>query len=179
LVFHNTSIPDVVVVELEPRRDPRGYFERVFCANEFKEAGLVDRFVQTNFSFTEKKHTLRGMHYQVEGAEEVKLVMCPRGRILDTVIDMREDSPTFGAHEQVELSQDNHKLMYVPEGFAHGFLTLEPNSAVLYHVSQFYAPGKERGVRWNDPFFNIPWPVEAPNLSEKDASLADFKPKER
>ena len=173
--FITTEIEGLFIIETTPFTDHRGSFARLFCAREFKEAGLVDRFVQSNLSITTKKNTIRGMHYQVDGAEEVKLVQCTRGRIMDVVIDIRKSSETFGKHLVTELSEDSNRLLYVPQGFAHGFLTLEDNCHVTYQVSSFYSPGKEKGIRWNDPFFNIPWPVTDPVISEKDSNYPDFR----
>jgi dTDP-4-dehydrorhamnose 3,5-epimerase len=173
--FLNTEIKDVFIIEPDPFTDHRGSFSRLFCAREFKEAGLVNHFVQSNLSVTTSKNTIRGMHYQTGGAEEVKLVHCIRGRIMDVVIDIRESSATFGKHLVTELSEDN-RMLYVPEEFAHGFLSLEDNCHVAYLVSSYYAPGKEKGIRWNDPFFGIPWPVTDPVISEKDRSYPDFMP---
>ena len=126
-------------------------------------------------SLSRPKFTLRGMHYQIDGAEEAKLIRCTKGKILDVIIDIRKNSETFGKHIAVELSEENYEMLYVPEGFAHGFMTLVENCEVSYQVSQFYSPGKERGIRWNDPMFNIQWPSQNPVISEKDAVHPDFK----
>lgn len=174
MIFTETKLKGAYLIDLQKREDHRGFFARAFCADEFKAHGLNSVFVQGNISRTLKKHTLRGMHYQVDGAEEAKLVRCTKGKILDVILDVRKDSPTFGQHVAVELSEDNHRQIYVPEGFAHGFLTLVDNIEVAYLVSQFYSPGKEKGIRWNDTQFNIQWPVDAPVLSEKDAGYADY-----
>lgn len=168
--FIKTDLEPAHVIELDEFNDHRGMFARIHCENEFKEHGLASHMVQTNMSITNKKGTLRGMHYQVEGAEEDKLVRCVKGKVLDVIIDVRKGSPTFGKHFKVELSEDNRKAIYVPKGFAHGILALSDDAVLVYHVSQFYTPGKEKGIRWNDPFFNIEWPVEEPILSEKDAN---------
>jgi dTDP-4-dehydrorhamnose 3,5-epimerase len=173
--FIETKLKGAFVIELKPFHDHRGSFARTFCANEFAEHGLHTNLVQTNLSISGPKHTLRGMHYQIEGAEEAKLVRCIKGSILDTIIDLRKDSPTYCEHVSVKLTADNNTMFYVPEGFAHGFVTLEEDSHVMYQVSNFYAPGKERGIRWNDPLFNIQWGVEQPVLSEKDSVLEDYK----
>lgn len=172
--FTATGLAPATIVDLEPRQDERGFFARMFCAEEFAAHGLNRAFVQGNTSYTRLKNTLRGMHYQVDGAEESKLVRCTRGAILDVIIDVRPASPTYRQHVSVELSQDNHRQLYVPEGFAHGFITLTDDVEVSYLVSAFYAPGKECGIRWNDPTFSIAWPTDAPNLSDKDASHPDY-----
>lgn len=174
MIFTETILPQAYIIDLEKREDERGFFARTFCANEFAALGLKSNFVQTNMSLSTQKGTLRGMHYQIDGAEEAKLIRCTRGAILDVIIDIRPHSPTYCRHIQVELSQDNYRMLYVPEGFAHGFLTLTPDVEVTYQVSQFYTPGKEKGIRWNDPLFGIAWPVEHPILSEKDAAHPDF-----
>lgn len=174
MLFTETKLKGAFILDMEKREDPRGFFARTFCANEFKEHGLNTVFVQANMSRTMQKHTIRGMHYQVDGAEEAKLVRCTKGSILDVIIDVRKDSPTFGQHISVELTEDNYRQLYVPEGFAHGFMTLEDNIEVSYMVSAFYTPGKERGIRWDDPYFGINWPANDPLLSEKDAGYEDF-----
>jgi dTDP-4-dehydrorhamnose 3,5-epimerase len=173
--FIETMLQGAYIIELEPFRDHRGAFARTFCAWEFKEHGLEDVMVQSNLSISDKKNTLRGMHYQVEGAEEAKLVRCSKGSILDCVVDIRRGSETFGRSIMIELSELNNRMVYVPRGCAHGLLTLEDNCHVFYQVSNFYSPGKERGIRWNDPFFKIEWPVTDPIVSEKDAGYADFR----
>jgi len=173
--FTETKLKGAFVIEREPSIDFRGNFARVFCADELKKQGLNFQMVQSNISFTAKKETIRGMHYQVEGGEEDKIVTCLKGRILDVIIDLRRDSETFSRYLMFELFESDNKMLYVPRGFAHGFLTLEDNCQVLYFVSNFYNPTQERRIRWNDPFFNIKWPIENPIISEKDASCQDFK----
>ena len=172
--FVETKLKGAFIIRLEPFIDHRGSFARTFCANEFAEHRLNTNMVQTNLSISKPKGTLRGMHYQIEGAEEAKLVRCIKGSILDTIIDLRNGSETYGEHVSVELTADNDTMFYVPEGFAHGFLTLEDDCHVMYQVSNFYTPGKERGIRWNDPSFNIDWGVDNQILSEKDSVLPDF-----
>lgn len=172
--FNETILKGAYVIELEPRIDHRGFFSRTFCANEFKKYGLEENMVQSNLSYSKEKHTLRGMHYQVNGHEEVKLVRCTKGRLLDTIVDLRPASPTYCQYFSVELTSDNFKMLYVPKGFAHGFLTLEENTEIFYQVSSFYSQENERGVRWNDPAFKIAWPVKNPILSEKDKIHPDY-----
>lgn len=174
--FVPTPIPGAYLVELEKREDDRGFFARVFCEQEFAAAGLETRFIQINNSLSRDEGTLRGMHYQLGEAAEVKLVRCLRGKLWDAVLDLRPGSATFGQSFGAELSGENRRMMYVPRGFAHGFLTLEPDVEALYMVSAFYAPERERGVRWNDPRFGIRWPVEPRVISEKDAHQRDFDP---
>jgi dTDP-4-dehydrorhamnose 3,5-epimerase len=174
--FIPTKFNTSFIIEIEPHRDERGFFARTFCAEEFRKHGLRDNMVQTNLSFSKEKFTLRGMHYQVNGAEEAKLVRCNSGAILDVIIDIRENSSTFGQYLSVELTPSNLRMLYVPEGFAHGFLTLESNSLVSYQVSNFYSPGKERGIRWDDPVFNINWPISSPSvISLKDSQWEDYQ----
>ena len=145
-----------------------------WCQNEFTDHGLNPDFVQLNTSFSRKKGTIRGMHYQVDPYQEVKFIRCTRGRIWDVIIDLRPESPTFKKWTGNELTADNYRMVYVPENFAHGFITLEDNSEVYYPVSQVYTPGAERGLRYNDPAFNIKWPVEVTMVSEKDMNHEDF-----
>jgi len=174
MIFTETKLKGAFIIDLEKRVDERGFFARTYCANEFAKYGLRTEMPQSNMSYSKHKHTLRGMHFQVDGAEEAKLIRCTKGSILDVIIDIRKDSPTYCQHIAVELTEQNHRMLYVPEGFAHGFITLEENIEVSYQVSQFYTPGKERGIRWNDPLFGIQWPTDSPVISEKDAIHPDF-----
>lgn len=164
------------LIETDPRKDERGSFERSYCADEFKQHGLKHSMVQSNLSKSEKCFTLRGMHYQTNGAEEAKLVRCIRGKILDVIIDIRPDSPTYCKYYDVELTEENNLMLYVPEGFAHGFMTLEDKCDVFYQVSNFYTPNSERGIRWNDQLFGIKWPFSNPVISPKDATHPDYIP---
>ncbi len=174
MIFTQTNLKDVYVVELEKREDQRGFFARAWCQREFEEHGLVARVVQTNVSYNKDKGTLRGMHYQVAPYAETKLVRCTQGAIFDVVIDLRPDSPTFKRWLGVELTGQNYRMLYVPEGFAHGFQTLADQTEVTYQVSQFYTPGAERGVRYNDPAFGIEWPLPIQSISEKDKSWPNY-----
>ena len=172
--FTTTSLKDAILIEPEPRPDERGFFARTYCRNEFAEAGLETDFVQGNMSFNRAKGTLRGMHFQYPPHEEVKVVRCIRGAIYDVIIDLRPDSPSYLKWQGFELTEDNGLQLYVPRGFAHGFLTLSDGAAVAYQVSAFYAPGAEGGVRWNDPQFAIEWSADVTVLSPKDAAWPDF-----
>lgn len=176
MIFTETTLKGAFVIELKPHKDDRGFFCRTFCADVFKEKGLKNVMVQSNLSLSEKKDTLRGMHYQVNGHEEAKLIRCIRGRLLDIIIDLRPDSPTYCKHFSVELSSDKLTMLYVPEFFAHGFITLEENTEAFYQVSAFYSSGCEKGIRWNDPLFNINWPTANPVISDKDSKHPDFIP---
>jgi dTDP-4-dehydrorhamnose 3,5-epimerase len=174
--FHSTPLAGAYVIELDKREDERGFFARLFCEREFAEAGLETRFVQINNSLSRDRFTLRGMHYQLGEAAEVKLVRCVNGALWDAILDLRSGSATFGQSFGAELSADNHHMMYVPRGFAHGFLTLTEDVEALYLVSAFYAPERERGVRWNDPRFAIRWPAKPRIISDKDRNQRDFNP---
>ena len=174
MIFTETKLAGAFVINMEKRADERGFFARTFCANEFAKHGLRTNIPQCNMSLSLQKGTLRGMHYQIDGAEEAKLIRCTRGSILDVIIDIRPNSTTYCEHIAVELSQQNYKMLYVPEGFAHGFITLENDVEVAYQVSQFYTPGKEKGIRWNDPLFNIDWHTKSPIVSEKDAEHTNY-----
>ena len=163
------------IIELEKIFDERGYFARTWCQREFEEHGLNPGLVQCNISYSSKKSTLRGMHYQVAPHEEAKLVGCTRGSIFDVIIDLRKDSDTYMKYESVELNSVDHKMIYIPEGFAHGFQTLEDDTEVYYQMSEFYDPGSARGVRWDDPVFGIQWPASNDRImSEKDRSWPDY-----
>jgi dTDP-4-dehydrorhamnose 3,5-epimerase len=172
--FIPTHLKGAYTIELEKRGDNRGFFARFFCENEFSEAGLITRFVQINNSLTEKKGTLRGMHYQMQPSAEVKVVRCIKGSLFDVILDLRPDSPTFGQSFGAELSAENRVMMYVPQGFAHGFVTLQNETEALYLVSALYAPQLERGIRYNDPKFNLQWPIEPVEISDKDKAWPDF-----
>jgi dTDP-4-dehydrorhamnose 3,5-epimerase len=170
--FTETKLKGAFIIELEERSDSRGFFARTFCAHEFEEHGLKPAVAQCNMSFNHKKGTMRGMHYQIAPATEAKLVRCTRGAVYDAIVDLRPDSPTYLEHIGVELTADNRKALYVPEMFAHGYLTLTDGAEVFYQVSEFYTPGTERGLRYNDPALKIDWPVAIEVISEKDAAWA-------
>lgn len=176
MIFTETPLSGAYVIELERRSDDRGFFARVFCEKEFADHGLATRFVQVNNSLAREKGTLRGMHYQLPPSAESKLVRCVRGSFHDVIIDLREESPSFGRHFEIELSAENRTMLYVPKGFAHGFITLETNTEAFYFADEFYDPERERGIRWNDPRFGIEWPLEPTVISEKDRSHPDFDP---
>jgi dTDP-4-dehydrorhamnose 3,5-epimerase len=173
--FTPTEIADVFVVELEKREDDRGFFARGFCQREFEEHGMVSQVVQANISYNKYKGTLRGMHYQVSPYEETKFLRCTKGAVYDVIIDMRPESLSYMKWFGVELTDKNYKMLYVPRNFAHGFQTLEDETEVMYLVSEFYAPQSERGVRFDDPAFNIQWPLEVAQISEKDAAWPNYQ----
>ncbi len=176
MTYTETDVSGAFIIDISKREDSRGFFARSFCAEEFAEHGLEHRFVQANLSLNHKRHTLRGMHMQTEPHGEVKLVRCTRGAVFDVVIDLRPDSSTYKQWAGVELTAGNHRMFYIPQGCAHGYLTLCGESEVFYLVSQFYHPESERGLRWNDPAFGIDWPqTEGMILSEKDRSWALFQ----
>jgi dTDP-4-dehydrorhamnose 3,5-epimerase len=172
--FQATALEGAYLIEIEPRADERGFFARSFCRHEFEAHGLNPAVAQCNISFNVSARTLRGMHYQAEPFREVKVVRCTNGAIYDAVIDLRPDSATYRRWFGAELTADNRKALYVPEGFAHGYLTLTENTEVFYQVSEFYSPGHECGIRWNDPAFGIKWPTAPLVISPKDASHPDF-----
>jgi dTDP-4-dehydrorhamnose 3,5-epimerase len=175
VIFTETKLKGAFIIELELRKDERGFFARTWCKREFEAHGLVREMVQANVSFNKKRGTLRGMHYQVAPYEEAKLVRCTRGAIYDVIIDLRQDSPTYKQWIGVELTSENYQMIYVPENFAHGFLTLEDNTEVTYQVSQFYSPESERGIRYNDPVFGIKWPIQVEVISDKDKTWPDYR----
>jgi len=174
VIFRETKLKGAFIIEPERTEDERGFFARTFCQEEFKAHGLNPRVVQCNISFNKKRGTLRGMHYQVAPCEEAKLVRCTSGAICDVIIDLRPDSSTFKQWIAVELTADNRRMLYIPEGFAHGFQTLEDNTEVFYQMSEFYHPECARGIRWNDPVFGIEWAVDELILSDKDRAYKDF-----
>jgi dTDP-4-dehydrorhamnose 3,5-epimerase len=174
--FTPTPLAGAYLIDLEKRGDDRGFFARAFCEQEFAAHQLVSHFVQVNNSLSAFKGTLRGMHYQLAPKAETKLVRCIRGALWDAILDLRPESPTFGQHFGAELSAENRRMMYVPKGFAHGFITLQDDTEAFYFVDEFYSPEQERGLRWNDPRFAIKWPAEPVVLSDKDRGHKDFDP---
>jgi dTDP-4-dehydrorhamnose 3,5-epimerase len=174
MIFQKTKLEAAWIVDLNRLEDERGFFARSFCQREFTEHGMNPNIAQCNVSYNRKKGTLRGMHLQIGPSPEAKLVQCTQGAIYDVMIDLRPDSPTFCEHLGVLLSAENYRMLYIPEGFAHGFLTLADHSNVFYLMSEFYAPDCARGFRWNDPAFNISWPDTPRILSERDAGYPDF-----
>lgn len=174
MIFTETELPGAYVIDLEPHLDERGFFARAFCQNEFEEHKLNPRVVQCNLSYNQHEGTMRGMHLQLPPFAEAKLVRCVRGAIYDVVVDLRCDSLTYCQSIGVELTSVNRRALYVPEGFAHGFLTLEDETEIFYQMSEFYAPNAGFGFRYNDPYFCINWPVEVKIISEKDRAYPDF-----
>jgi dTDP-4-dehydrorhamnose 3,5-epimerase len=174
--FLPTRLTGACVIELERFEDERGFFARSFCRDEFAAHGLKAAFVQCNVSFNATRGTLRGLHYQASPHEEAKLVRCTRGAIFDVIVDLRKGSGTYLQWISVELTAENHRMLYVPEGFAHGFQTLEDGSEVFYHMSEMFRPEAARGARWNDPAFGITWPLPRPTMSARDAGYANFVP---
>ncbi|WP_165223224.1 dTDP-4-dehydrorhamnose 3,5-epimerase [Aquisphaera insulae] len=176
MIFTETPLAGAFVIDLEKRGDDRGFFARAFCEKEFGAHGLATHFVQVNNSLSAQKGTLRGMHYQLAPKAETKVVRCIRGALYDLILDLRKDSPTFGKSFGAELTAENRRVMYVPKGFAHGFITLADDTEAFYFVDEFYGPEVERGVRWNDPKFALEWPIAPAVLSDKDANQRDFDP---
>lgn len=168
--FLPTLLKDAILIELDKRVDARGFFARTFCEQEFAAAGLQNRFVQANSSGNPRAGTLRGLHYQIAPYAEIKVIRCTRGAIFDAIIDLRLGSPTYGQWQGFELDAARGTMLYVPEGFAHGYQTLLNDTEVAYQVSREYTPGAEAGIRYDDPGFGITWPLLPTSLSEKDAS---------
>ena len=166
--FVTAGIEGVFKIDLDPRGDDRGFFARMFCSMEFEALGLEHQFVQANTSFSSKKGTLRGLHYQKEPHSEDKLVKCLAGAIYDVVLDLRAESETYGKYAAFELTGENRSMVYLPKGCAHGFMTLMPNTEIMYLVSGAYAPQAEAGIRFDDPAFGIDWPFQPNEISEKD-----------
>lgn len=174
MIFTKTVLNDAMIVDIERKEDDRGFFARSWCRREFEAHGLNPNLAQCNISFNPKKGTLRGMHFQVKPYEEAKLARCTRGSLCDVIVDLRPDSPTYKKHLSVVLTSENRRMLYVPEGFAHGFLTLEDDTEVFYQISEFYRPESQRGFRWDDPAFAIAWPAEVRLISDRDRSYPDF-----
>lgn len=168
MIFTETSIPDSFIIEIEKKVDDRGWFSRTFCKEEFKKINHYAEWVQMNHSFTNHKGTIRGMHYQNQPHTEIKLVRCIAGAVYDVIIDLRKNSSTFLKWFGIELSAQNGKMIYVPQGFAHGFQTLTDNVELIYQHSSFYVPNVEGGIKYDDPTIKIDWPLELTNISERD-----------
>ncbi len=175
MIFSEAPIHGAYVIDPERLEDERGFFARTWCQHEFETHGLNTAFVQCNISFNSKRETLRGMHYQVAPHAEAKLVRCTAGAIYDVIVDLRPDSRTFCKWFAVELTAENRLMLYIPEGLAHGFLTLQDNTEVFYQISEYHAPECARGVRWNDPAFDIHWPGQVQVISMRDRSYPDFR----
>jgi dTDP-4-dehydrorhamnose 3,5-epimerase len=170
MIFSPTFLAGCFVIEPKVLADDRGWFTRFYCKNEFKEIGHEKEWVQLNHSVTNKKGSIRGMHYQVQPFREIKMVKCIAGAVYDVIVDLRKDSPTFLKWFGTELSAKNRKMLYVPEGFAHGFQCLEDNCELIYHHSEFYTPNSEGGITYDDPMINIDWPLPVTVISQRDQS---------
>jgi dTDP-4-dehydrorhamnose 3,5-epimerase len=178
VIYTETKLKGAFIIEPEKVEDKRGFFARIWCREEFERRGLNSQLVQCSISFSKRKGTLRGMHYQAAPYEEAKIVRCTMGAIYDVIIDLRGESPTFKDHIAVALTAESRKMLYVPEGFAHGFQTLEDDTEVYYQMSQVYAPEFALGIRWNDPAFGILWPIDEPIMLERDQEYPNFIPEE-
>ncbi|MEN6475349.1 MAG: dTDP-4-dehydrorhamnose 3,5-epimerase [Syntrophaceae bacterium] len=177
MIFTETHLKGAFIIDIDMFQDERGFFARSWCRREFEEQGLNQKLVQCNISYNTLKGTMRGMHYQMKPFEEAKLIRCTMGSIYDIIVDIRSDSPTYKQHFDIILTPANHKMLYVPEGFAHGFLTLEDKTEVFYQMSEFFAPDYARGFRWNDPAFGIKLPADVLVISERDRDYPDYIPR--
>ena len=169
-----TGFTGVYLIEIEKFKDERGFFARTFDFNFFEENKLVSKFIQSSISYNIKKGTIRGMHYQTNPFSETKLITCTNGKIFDVLIDLRENSKTFKKWQSIELDSKNYSTLYVPEGIAHGFQTMEDDSVLSYQISNVYKPEYSGGIRWNDPLFNIDWPLKPTTISKKDQKYLDY-----
>jgi len=175
--FTELDIAGAFVIEIEPHIDERGFFARTWCSDEFKKHGLNPSIQQCNISYSEQKNTLRGMHYQSPPHSETKVVSCTQGRVYDVILDIRENSPTYGQWSSIVLDANEHKSIYIPGGLAHGFQTLENKCEMRYQMSTEYQANFSKGIRWNDPFFSIQWPkADTRIISSRDTAYPDFKP---
>lgn len=168
MLFTETTLKGAFIIDIEQREDCRGFFARTFCTQEFALHGLEITNAQCSISFNYKKGTIRGMHYQEAPATEAKLVRCTKGAIYDVIVDLRPDSPTYLSHVSVELTEDNHRALYVPKMFAHGYQTLMDETEVVYQMNKIYTPGGEQGLCYDDPLLDIEWPLPASEIAEKD-----------
>jgi dTDP-4-dehydrorhamnose 3,5-epimerase len=174
MTFTETKLAGAFLIDLDRKEDVRGYFARVFCVDEFSAKGLNPQVAQSSISFNRSRGTLRGMHWQAAPKAEAKLIRCTRGAIFDVIVDLRPKSPTRLTHITATLSEDNGRMLYIPEGFAHGFQTLADDTEVFYQMNEFFAPECGHGARWNDPAFKIAWPLADPILNDRDRSWPDF-----
>lgn len=174
MFFTEAKLKGAFVIGLDRKADLRGFFARTFCVQEFEAHGLSPRVVQCNMSYNRHRGTLRGMHWQAPPSAEAKLIRAVRGSVLDVIVDLRPGSPTYLQHVAVELTASNGQMLYIPEGFAHGFQTLEDETEVFYQMSEFHAPEQARGARWNDPAFGIAWPLPDPIMSDRDRTWPDY-----
>ncbi len=172
MIFTETKLSGAFVIDIERREDNRGFFARTFCQREFEEHGLEPVIAQANIAFNRRKGSLRGMHFQFPPAAETKLVRCTRGAIADVIVDLRSESPTYLHHVSVELTADNYRALYVPKRFAHGYQVLEDGTETSYQVGEFYAPGLEGGLRFDDPGLGLVWPLPVTEMSDKDRAWA-------
>ena len=168
MIFTEAKLKGAFLIDIERREDSRGFFARAFCQHEFAQHGLKPIIAQANIALNHKKGTIRGMHFQFPPAAETKLVRCTRGAIVDIIVDMRPESPTFLQHVEVELTEDNYRAIYVPERFAHGYQVLKDGTDTSYQVGEFYTPGSEGGLLYNDPRLGLKWPLPVTMISEKD-----------
>ena len=168
MIFKSTPLVGSYIIDLEPKFDDRGWFARYYCKNEFEQIGHTKEWVQMNHSFSDLKGSIRGMHFQVSPYKEIKMLRCISGSVYDVIIDLRQGSPTFLHWLGVELSAVNRKMLYIPEGFAHGFQCLEDKCELIYHHSEYYKPGAETGLRYNDPIIKIEWPLLLTVISPRD-----------
>jgi dTDP-4-dehydrorhamnose 3,5-epimerase len=175
MIFTETKLAGAFIIDVELREDNRGFFARAFCQNEFAEHGLRPVIAQANIAFNRRKGTMRGMHFQFPPAAETKFVRATRGAILDIIVDLRPESPTYLEHVAVELSADNHRALYVPERFAHGYQVLEDSTETSYQVGEFYTPGVEGGLMYDDPALGLTWPLPVTEISEKDSNWRLFE----
>jgi len=175
VIFKETFLKGAFVIEPERIEDERGFFARTYCRETFQSNNLNPNLAQCNISFNRRKGTLRGMHFQIKPYEEAKLIRVTKGSIYDVIIDLRTDSPTFKQWMAVELSAENRTQLYIPEGFAHGFQTLQDETEMFYQMSEFYRPQSARGIRWDDPAFGIEWPIYEKIISIKDQQYPGFE----
>lgn len=174
MIFRETTLPGAFVIEPERIGDHRGFFGRIWCKNEFGQRGLRTEMAQANVGFSFRQGTLRGLHFQKAPHAEVKIVRCTRGAIFDVIVDLRPGSPSFTRWFGVQLDEENRRMIYVPEGFAQGYITLAENTEIYYHTSEFYDPSLASGIRYDDPAFGIVWPTEVTVISEQDRRWPDF-----
>jgi dTDP-4-dehydrorhamnose 3,5-epimerase len=176
--FTQTSLDGVILIDIEPLQDERGMFARIWCQEEFKRAQLSTELSQFSISYNKLRGTLRGMHFQLSPHDEIKVVRCTQGSVYDVVIDLRTSSDTYMKWLGIELNAQNHRMLYITKGVAHGFITLEDNTEMLYQISVPYAPDSASGIRWNDPSFKISWPLHPTIISTRDTNYPDFIPEE-